>query len=237
MTSRPAAPNDPVASAAGEALLAARWECAELLSRRPSLLAADLLRGHAAELATSALASDQVLSLALETAAGDIEAGNPPLDDGARFLFTDTAAGARQSIRGMVLAQSGEPAPTAVDVVVEVESRLADQRLTPAELSRRLAAEARLQEALWDDPRIPAQVPVRQAMLCSIPKLAERAAELDHDRSAARQDVTTHVAKMVPAKASTAASLLRWSSQHAGWLLAIGLLVVALVALIAPIAA
>ena len=98
MTRGPPAPEDPIASAAVEALLAARWECADVLSRRPARLAADLLRGHAAELATSPLASDQVLSLALDTAARDIEAGNPPLDGGAMFLFADAfpVDGARQ---------------------------------------------------------------------------------------------------------------------------------------------
>ena len=42
---------DPVALAAIDALLAARWACAEHLSRKPAALAIELLRGHAAELA------------------------------------------------------------------------------------------------------------------------------------------------------------------------------------------
>jgi hypothetical protein len=101
---RPSSTNtekDPLVGAAVEALLVARWEVAELLSRRPSQLAADLLRGHASELASSALASDQMLSLALETAARDIEAGNPPLGEGCLFLLADqnNLASARHSIR------------------------------------------------------------------------------------------------------------------------------------------
>ena len=247
MTSPRTTPEDPVAGAAVEALLAARWEVAELLSRRPSLLAADLLRGRAAELATSALAGDQVLSLALETAAGDIEAGQPPLDEGALFLFADTGslAGARESIRGMVMRQPGEPAPAASDLVAEIERRLADERLTPAELSARLAAEARLQEALWDHPRLPAPTSVRLAMLCSIPKLAERAAELDPNQALSGRKVAAPAARprWTPTLWKGAVrwprrvSRLRWSSQETGWLFVICLFAAALVAFVAPLGA
>lgn len=181
MTRPPTPPENPVAVAAVEALLAARWEVAELLSRRPSRVAADLLRGHAAELAMSALADDQLLSLALDRAAQDIEAGDPPLQAGVPFLLDDSdgLAGARESVGGIVLQQPGEPAPTPVHLAAEIERRLLDERPTPTELSDRLAAKARLQEALWNDPRLPAEPSVRLAMLCCIPMLAERAAELD----------------------------------------------------------
>jgi hypothetical protein len=62
------------------AVAEARWEAADLLSRRPAL-AADLLRGHAAELAASPTARDQLLGLALERAAADLDAGRAPLAD------------------------------------------------------------------------------------------------------------------------------------------------------------
>jgi hypothetical protein len=235
---------DPIVGAAVEALLVARWEVAELLSRRPSLLAADLLRGHAAELASSALASDQMLSLALETAARDIQAGSPPLGEGALFLLTDEngLATARQSIRRMVMQQPGEPAPAPNDLVVELECRLADERLTPAELSARLAAQARLQEVLWDDPRLPAQTSVRLAMLCSIPKLAERAAELDPNQALACRNLRTRPrwrpgVNAVLAKDPASFWWRRWSPQHTAWLLIGGLFVAALVVSIAPLGA
>jgi hypothetical protein len=244
MTAQLSALKEPVAGAAVEALLTARWEVAELLSRRPSLLAADLLRGHAAELATSALASDQVLSLALETAARDIQAGNPPLDEGALFLFADDGglASARQSIRGMVTRQQGEPEPAPTDLVAEIERRLADERLTPAELSARLAAEARLQEALWDDPRLPAHTSVRLAMLCSIPRLAERAAELDPNRVPTCQNPKPQAARprwrpqveTPPVKVSTSGRQ-RWSPQQTGWLLVGGLFAIALLMSVEPL--
>jgi hypothetical protein len=239
----PVPPKDPLGCAAVEALRAARWECAELLSRRPSLLAADLLRAHAAELATSALASDQVLSLALETAARNLELGTAPVDEADLFLAAEASGAAedRERLRTLVLQQS--PAPSSVDVVGDLERRLADHRLTPAGLSRRLAAEANLQQALWDDPRIPAGIAVRLAMLRSIPKLAQRASDLEGDPTAACRNVTPRAASPAGpaafgtrrAKSSTASSASRWSSQKTGWLLLIGLLVFALIATVAPI--
>jgi hypothetical protein len=62
------------------AVAEARWEASDLLSRRPEL-AADLLRGHAAELAASPDQADQLLCLALERAATDLDAGRAPLAD------------------------------------------------------------------------------------------------------------------------------------------------------------
>lgn len=243
MTRVHAASKDPVASAAVEALLAARWECADLLSRRPSPLTADLLRGHAAELAGSAIAGDQVLSLALETAARDIEAGDDPLAAGVLFLMADAArtASARQSIRDDVLGQTVTSAP--VDIVTEVERRLSDQRLPPADLAHRLAAEARLQEALWDDPRLPAGTAVRVAMLRSVEKFIARAAELDPHPPRARkssrvglaQRMRPPLAKQVrPPRSTAATSWWSWSAQRTGWLLILGLLVLALVVRPAP---
>jgi len=243
MTAPPITLKDPLGCAAVEALQTARWECAELLSRRPALLAADLLRAHATELATSPVASDQVLSLALEMAARNLEAGSAPVDEAGLFLAADSdgAAEARERLRSLVLQQP--PAPNSIDVVGELERRLADRRLTPVALSRRLAAEASLQQALWDDPRIPAANSVRLAMLRSIPKLAQRAADLEGDPGRACRNATPYVGTSwrrtvvgTPrAKSSTASSPLRWSSQKTGWLLLIGLLVVALIATAMPI--
>ena len=225
------APQDPLAEAAVEAVLAARWECTELLSRRPSRLAAELLRGHAAELATSALAGDQVLSLALETAASDLEAGRPPLEAGAMFLFTDagSADGARRRLRDLVLQQPGEPSSPPRDVVAEIERRCADEGLTPSQLSRRLAASAHLQNTLWDDPRLPAQVPVRLAMLHSAPKLSERAAELARPQPRpSRSSASAGTIRQRPSRGSL-------SVHHAGWVLAAGLLGAGVLALLIPV--
>jgi hypothetical protein len=242
MTPPPNPPKDPLGCAAVEALRAARWECAELLSRKPSLLAADLLRGHAAELATSALASDQVLSLALETAALNLELGTAPVDEADVFLAAEAggAAEARERLRALVLQQSASP--SSVDVVGEVERRLADRRLTPADLSSRLTAEASLQQALWGDPRVPAGIAVRLAMLRSIPKLAQRAAELAGDPTRVCRDDTPLATRRATlgtdlGSAPVASSHPRWSARQTGWLLIIGLLVLALIATVAPMGA
>jgi hypothetical protein len=243
MTPSPGASNAPMACAAVEALLAARWECMELLSRRPPQMAADLLRGRAAELAASAFATDQVLSLALETAASDLDAGSPPLEGGALFLLCDAEAVAqgRLAIRTTVLRQTGEPSPAAARLVAELEHRLAGHQLTPAALARRMAAEARLQEALWDDPRLPASTAVRLAMLNSVPDLTARAAELDRGASRAARKIATRAsghrslltAKRVHRREPAASDGLRWSSIHAWWLLAAATLVIVAM-LIAP---
>ena len=222
--------DDLVARSAVEALLAARWESADLLSRRPACLAADLLRGHAAELATSPFARDQVLSLALETAARDIDSGAAPLDQGAMFLFEGDACGmrARESIRDAVLAQPSPSSPT--DVVGEFERRLAPEHLAASELSRRMEAEARLQEALWDDPRLTAQPAVRHAILCSVPRLTARAADLEAGRRRAGRQARRGRRRL-------RALVLRRPRRAAGWRLALVLLAAAAAASVLPIAA
>jgi hypothetical protein len=243
MTPRPISPTDPLACAAGEALRAARWESAELLSRRPPRLAADLLRGHAAELATSPLGGDQVLSLALETAARNIELGSAPMDEAGVFLGAEEGdvAEARERLRMLVLQPS--PASSSVDVVDQLERRLADRLLTAAELAERLTAEASLQEALWDDPRIPAAIPVRLAMRQSIPRLRRRASELADEAPPARRNTARGAAHARPPaaglqrRAGVPVSSLsrRGSSKQMAWVVMVGMLVIALVATAVPL--
>jgi hypothetical protein len=72
-------PDELAGPAADDAVMAARWECADLLSRKSPEAARDLLLGHAAELAGSPRPRDRVLSKALEAGAADIAAGRRPL--------------------------------------------------------------------------------------------------------------------------------------------------------------
>ncbi|MET0294694.1 MAG: hypothetical protein ABW042_06710 [Phenylobacterium sp.] len=65
--------------AAQAALAEARWTACDLLARRGPALAADLLRGQAAELAGSQRVPDRLLADHLDRAADDIEQGRPPL--------------------------------------------------------------------------------------------------------------------------------------------------------------
>jgi len=223
--------DDLVARSAIEAVLVARWECADLLSRRPPRLAADLLRGHAAELAASPFARDQVLSLALETAARDIDRGATPLQQGAMFLFEGDACGTRprETIREAVLAQP-QPAGAPLDLAAEFERRVAAERLATGELARRMEAEARLQEALWDDPRLAAQPAVRHAILCSVPRLTARAADLDPRRRRAGRQAR-------PRRRAVRRIAVRRLKRAAGWRLALVVLAAAVAASALPIAA
>jgi hypothetical protein len=176
--------SDPVAAAAVEAMMEARWEASDLLSRRPPPLACDLLQGHAAELAGSAIAHDQVLSLALDAAARDLAAGRAPLADGALFLFQEPAPepAARQAVREGALREDGVPLADSHRVAEEIEERRRREGGEPGELAGRLVAEARLHELMWDDPRLPATSRTRLVMLCSAARLIERAEALTPDR-------------------------------------------------------
>jgi hypothetical protein len=192
MSTRDDAPVDVVATAAIDALIAARWQCADLLARRPPAFVRDLLLARAAELASSPIARDQILSRGLEAAAADLEAGRPPLEEGAAFLFRERSpcATAREIVREQVFRYGGVPARASDDAAAELERRVRAERPADHELSQRLAREAHLQEVLWDDPRLPAETHTRLIMLCAVPKVIERALALDpsYGRFARRQD-------------------------------------------------
>jgi hypothetical protein len=175
---------DPLALALVDTVVAARWEASELLSRRSSPVTADLLRGHAAELAHSSFARDQMLRLALEAAALDLEKGRSPLELGALFFFSRDVPSAqeREALRRLVAALGDPPADASDHLAPEFERRLAPELLTDAELCTRLLEEAELHETLWDDPRLAAEPQVRLRMLRSAEGFRERAAELNPSR-------------------------------------------------------
>jgi hypothetical protein len=194
MSARDCEPADVVATAAIDALLAARWQCADLLSRRPRASVRDLLLGHAAELACSPIARDQILSRALEAAASDLEAGRPPLDGGAAFLFRDCppCVTAREVVREQVFRYGSVPARASDGAAADLERRVRAECPGGHELSLSLAREAHLQEVLWDDPRLPAETHTRLIMLCAVPKVVARALALDpsHARFARHENAS-----------------------------------------------
>jgi regulator of nucleoside diphosphate kinase len=173
-----------VATAAITALAEARWETSELLSRRSPEAVAELLRGHAAELACSPLGCDQLLSVALEAAARDLSAGRPALNTGILFFAEqpEPADGDRLKVREGVFRQGGVSVDVATSAARELERRHRLQADNEGDLSQRLAADARLHQTLWDDSRLPADHRTRFAMLCSIPKLLDRAEALEPSR-------------------------------------------------------
>ena len=169
---RPAA----IEAAKAAALAQARWEALDLGARRPAELVPGLMRGRAAELAASPLAQDQLLSLALDRLADGLPAGGPaPLS-----LQMDQAAdeGRRRAVREQVFRQGGLPISAGAAALAELERRHRPLARSPGELSVRLEAEARLHEALWDDPDLPADPTTRLTMLSAVPRLKARADEL-----------------------------------------------------------
>jgi hypothetical protein len=184
MARRDAAAADELAQAVVEAVSTARWECAELLTRKDPHSVRDLLLGHAAELAGSALARDQILGKALEAAAADVHAGREPLGGGMGFFFREVVPdAAREALRGQVFRHCGVPSRASQAAAADLERRLRTEGLADWEVSERLAAEARLHERLWDDPRLGAETHTRLIMLCAVPKIIEQSEALDPSRA------------------------------------------------------
>jgi hypothetical protein len=228
---------DAVAAAAIDALLAARWQCTDLLSRKSPDAARELLLGHAAELASSAVGRDQLLSKALEAAAADLSAGRSPLGEGASFFFRERepCATARRIVRQQVFRGGGVPSRKAHAVVADLERRLRSECADDQALRKRLAAEAHLHERLWDDPRLPADAKTRLIMLCAVPKAMARSQDLDpsHARFIRRRDAPRRRrarALALPSPRSATAAPQGHGrapirSRIPGWLWALGLLV------------
>ena len=176
-------PDSVLAAVVVTALMDARWESAELLSRRSSGAAPELLRARAAELSLSASGREQVLGLALAAAADDVEQARSPLGDGALFFFAESVGRAEQlRWQRAVLALAGTADARADALVRELEAahrQEGGQGVSAAELACRLREDALLHKRLWDDPRIPADAPTRLVMLCAIPRLVDRSRALD----------------------------------------------------------
>lgn len=164
-----------LAAATAQAVSAARWERIDLGARKPHMLPDDLLLAKAAELALSPIGRDQLMSLALEHGVRDG-------DQGAALLDVSAPLAERAVIAIRVFRSAPRRASETEALVVQIEERHAQdlgERARFDLLPGRLFQEATLQELLWDHPAIAAPDEVRMAMVCSIPKLRERSADLD----------------------------------------------------------
>jgi hypothetical protein len=132
-------------------------------------------------MAFSPIGRDQVLSLALTEAAGNLERGQPVEGDGLdAFLgHPDASEADRLEIRRRVFQSAGTPAAVSERVAENLERRYRPECATPSELSERLSDDAKLHELLWDEPRLLCDDRTRLVMLLSVPKLLERAEQLD----------------------------------------------------------
>lgn len=151
----------------------AQWEALDLLSRRGADTAPELLRGHSAELATSPVSRDQLLSLALDqTAESILRGGESPMADlqDLRVLcpLSDAAAAA-------VMAEADRLVECELSLVRQyvgdLVRRAGGSASACTSLSEGLYEQARLNEACWCEARIPAQWRIRALMLASIPTL------------------------------------------------------------------
>ncbi|MDB5421731.1 MAG: hypothetical protein JWR59_1678 [Brevundimonas sp.] len=160
-------------AAVSEAISGAQWERVDLESRRPDI-ASELMLAKAAELALSPIARDQLMSLALEHGAQDFHPDYPIID-------LACCAQERDLIARQILALGPHKASETEAVVEAVETRHSERlrhNLRFDLLAECLQQDAILQEAFWNHPEIPATDAIRQAMLCSIPKLRDRAEAL-----------------------------------------------------------
>lgn len=166
-------------AAISEAVASAQWERVDLESRRPGLMSDELMLAKAAELALSPVARDQLMSLALEHGGQQYHPDYPVID-------LNCCADAREQISRRILAMGPHKASESEAVVESVEarhSRRLRQTVRFDLLAECLEQDAVLQETFWNHPDIPATDSVRLTMLCSIPKLRERAETLSASAS------------------------------------------------------
>lgn len=169
-----------ISAAASLAALTEAWRRREdLLAHGSAEAAPALLREHAAKMARSPLAQDQVLSLALLAAADDVGVGWGGA--ASQFLLAEPGPedAQRLGVRMRVLNSSFAPAADARHAARELERRHRPGCGSDRELAARLVADADLHERLWDDPRLPGDDRTRLIMLFAIPQLLERADALD----------------------------------------------------------
>jgi hypothetical protein len=184
-------PRDPrgdvIVSAALGALVEARWHAQDLLSRKARDGAPALLRGLAGEKAFSPVARDQLLSVALGVAAETVEHGGDLHDLGVLDVLDrlNPAEGDRLAIRRQVFDAGPPPTTESRQVVETLEARYRPDCRSARELAKHLRAEASLHELLWDHPRLGCDSGARLAMLFAIPRLLERAGQLDPKGTAA----------------------------------------------------
>lgn len=174
MTRTPTSDARLLEAASSEALGEARWERIDLETRRSGPAYGELLLARAAELAMSPVGRDQLMSLALEHGVDDAVADTP-------LLEISVPLSERAIIAKRVFARAPHRASETDDLVFQIEEGHARRLGLEARfdlLPGRLLQEATLQDLLWDHPAIPASDDARLAMLCSIPKLLERAEEL-----------------------------------------------------------
>lgn len=178
-------------AALAEAVADAGWRRVDLETRRPDSAHHELILATAAELATSPVARDQLLSLALERQARRA----PPLFE----IECDPADRDRIAARVFRLGpHRGSETAALVRMIEDQHARRLGPDARFDRVAEGLEQDAVLQECFWDHPAIPAGDFVRLAMLCSIPKLRDRAQELSLQGSIWPLSMTRWLARALP---------------------------------------
>lgn len=158
-----------VASAAAAAIIEVHDEIHDLSAQAGRAGIVARLRERAAELSQSGAAREQLKSRALEVAADDLAWGRAALSNWPTFFAAEhrPSPESRAELRRMVTPCQPADA-VAASVAATIEARLlqegGDSFAAARQLAERLADEIALQSALWDDPRITADLNARRLM-------------------------------------------------------------------------
>ena len=158
-----------VASAAAAAISEVHDEIHDLSAHAGRAGVVARLRERSAELSQSGAAREQLKSRALEVAADDLAWGRAALSNWPTFFAAEhrPSPESRAELRAMVTPYQPADA-VAASVAATIEARLlqdgGDSFTAARQLAERLADEIALQSALWDDPRIAADLNARRLM-------------------------------------------------------------------------
>ncbi len=158
-----------VASAAAAAIIEVHNEIHDLAAQAGRAGVVARLRERSAELSHSGAARDQLKSRALEVAADDLAWGRAALSNWPTFFAAELrpTPESRAELRRMVTPYQPADAVTS-SVAASIEARLLqeddDSFTAVRRFAERLADEVALQSALWDDPRIVADLDARRLM-------------------------------------------------------------------------
>lgn len=172
-----------VAAAAAGAMAEVYDDIVDLFGRhgRPAVVVH--LRQRAQQLSRTASARDQLKSCAMHAAADDVAWGRSPFGQWTTFLAQENWPD--EAMRAQVRPSPGDAAQTRVAAEAwarETEARLIRQASDVCDATRslpeRLAEEIRLQDALWDDPRLPVTPAVRALIRAGGEALQRRLGDL-----------------------------------------------------------
>lgn len=177
MSDPAAVSHDPIARCATRAATNVVDEIAILARENGRAATIVGLRLRARALSRSALAEDQVLSVAFEAAADDLAWGRPPLKAWLCAMVdpATVSAEARATVRASLPASGHDIASAAQVLVREIEARCAlqgeDAFAAASAWTQALADVQALQASGFDDPRLRATPILRAVMRCSAERL------------------------------------------------------------------